>query len=232
MGLVRALGVGCCLWLCAVASAQTAADAQSDTNTLFVARRGWHIDVGFAVGELAAPLRLIAGEFPGARYVFFGFGDRRYLMARHRRAPLMLLALFPGRGLILGTGLTAEPAAAFGTSEVIALKVPRHGAVRAQAYVWHALTDAEESLLQLRDRAHRAPVGMPGPYEGSSFFDSRGRYSAAHTCNTWAAEVLAQSGAPVGSGEIVFAGPLWRRLERIDVSQRAAVNTRALPTPR
>jgi len=229
------LGLVGCLLQGGAACAQPAVDAAVDTNTVFVVRRGWHIDVGFAVGELAPPLGVMAGEFPGARYVFFGFGDRRYLMARHRGAPLMLLALFPGPGLILGTGLTVRPELAFGSSEVIAVKVPRDGALRAQGFVWHALTDAEESVLRLRDAAHRGPVGIPGPYEGSSFFDSRGRYSAAHTCNTWAAEVLAQSGVPVGSGEIVFAGPLWRRLERIEEVQGAAVkqhSVSALPAPR
>jgi len=208
---VRAFGLVCCL----LSSGSAFAD------TVIVARRGWHIDVGFSVGELAQPLRVIAGEFPGAQYVFFGFGDRRYLQARHHRAPLMLLASFPGPGLILGTGLRTVPAAAFGQSQVIALSVPRDGALRAQAFVWHALSDAQQSMLRLRDTEHRTPVGIPGPYEGSSFFDSRDRYSAAHTCNTWAAEVLAQAGVPVSSNDIIFAGQLWGQVERIAVDQRA-----------
>jgi len=204
------------------AFAQTATGSEADTDTLFVARRGWHIDVGFRVGELAQPMSLLGGEFPGASYVFFGFGDRRYLMARNRATPLMLLALIPGRGLILGTGLRAAPDAAFGRSEVMTLSVPRDGALRAQAFVWEALTDAQQSLLRLRDTSHRGPVGIPGPYEGSSFFESRARYSAVHTCNTWAAEVLSQAGVPLRSGHIIVAGQLWRQLERIQATQLQA----------
>ncbi len=221
MRAVGALGLVGCLWLGGAASAPTVACADTDanTNTVFVVRRGWHIDVGFAVDELAEPLRVIAGEFPGARYVLFGFGDRRYLMARHRGVPLLLMALFPGPGLILGTGLTVAPEVAFGRSQVIALKVPRDGALRAQALIWQTLTDAEEAVLLLRDAAARGPVGIPGPYQGSAFFDSRDRYSAAHTCNTWAAEVVAQAGVPVASGELVFAGQVWRRLQRISPQQ-------------
>jgi hypothetical protein len=210
---------------CLVLGGAGLADTPTDTDTIFVARRGWHIDVGFMVDELALPLRFIRGEFPGARYVFFGFGDRRYLESRNRGVPLMLLALLPGRGLMLGTGLTAGPGTAFGTSQVIALSVPHEAAVRAQGFVWHTLSDSQEVLLRLRDSEHRAPVGMPGPYEGSSFFDSRGRYSAAHTCNTWAAEVLAQVGVPLPSRRIIFAGQLWRRLERLEAQQRT------LPVP-
>jgi len=210
-----------CLTVAGAAFAQALSDSTADTDTLFVARRGWHIDVGFRVGELTEPMNLFAGEFPGARSVFFGFGDRRYLMARNRGLPLMLLALIPGRGLILGTGLSAAPDAAFGSSEVIALEVPRDGALRAQEFVWDALSDAQQSMLRLRDITHRGPVGIPGPYEGSSFFESRRRYSAVHTCNTWAAEVLVQAGMPLRSGGIIAAGQLWRRLKHLQATQRA-----------
>ncbi len=175
-------------------------------DTVLVARRGWHIDVGFAVAELADPLNAMERDFPAARYLFFGFGDRRYLMSRHRGAPVMLRSLWPGPGLILVTGLTAPPAAAFGEPHVIALSVPRAGSLRAQAFIWDALSDYPRAAID-------HPI--PGPYEGSAFFESRRRYSAAHTCNTWAAEVLAGAGLPVQSGGIIFAHQLWRRVTRL-----------------
>jgi hypothetical protein len=179
-------------------------------DTLIVARRGWHIDVGFPVGELAPPLDSMDREFPGARSIFFGFGDRRYLLSRHRGAPVLLRALWPGAGLILATGLNAAPAAAFGASHIVAVSVSREGSLRAQAFVWNAMTEDQRAALRLRD----APVGIPGPYEGSAFFESRLRYSALHTCNSWAAEVLVHAGLPLRSGGVIFAGQLWRRVTR------------------
>ncbi len=187
-------------WLLVACGSSACAD------TLLVVRRGWHIDVGFAVEEMADPLQAVQRDFPGAHSLFFGFGDRRYLLSRDRGAPVLLRALWPGPGLILATGLSATPAAAFGASHVIALDVTREGSLRAQAFIWDALTDDQRTAL---DRP------IPGPYEGSVFFESRRRYSAAHTCNTWAAEVLAAAGLPVKSGGIVFAGQLWRRVIRL-----------------
>jgi hypothetical protein len=55
-------------------------------------------------------------EFPGAQYLFFGFGDRHYLLAKNRGAPVALAALWPGRGMFLATGLTSAPSVAFGDS--------------------------------------------------------------------------------------------------------------------
>lgn len=190
-----------------------ACGAYARADTLIVARRGWHIDVGFPVDELAPPLDSMDGELPGASSIFFGFGDRRYLMSRHRGAPVLLRALWPGAGLILATGLHAAPAAAFGASHVVALSVSREGSLAAQAFVWDAMTEEQRLALQSRD----APVGIPGPYEGSAFFESRRRYSALHTCNTWAAEVLVHAGLPLRSGGVLFAGQLWRRVTRLGV---------------
>lgn len=196
--------------------------APAVADTLIVARRGWHIDVGFAAVDMARPLAAMEGEFPGARYVFFGFGDRRYLESRRRGAPDSLRALWPGPGLILATGLKAEPAAAFGASHVIALPVSREASLRAQAFVWDAMTETQQEALRHWDAKTSdpgsAPVdapGIPGPYGGSVFFESGQRYSAAHTCNTWAAEMLVRAGLPLHSHGVVFAGQIWGRVTRL-----------------
>ena len=55
-------------------------------TTVYVVRRKWHIDVGFAAADLG-PLAFVSAEFPGAKYVFFGFGDRHYLLAKQPRCP-------------------------------------------------------------------------------------------------------------------------------------------------
>ena len=53
----------------------------------------------------------------------------------------------------------------------------------------------------------------PGPYEGSAYLRASERYSALHTCNTWAAELLQASGLPVHSHGVLFAGQLWRQVQ-------------------
>jgi hypothetical protein len=173
---------------------------------IYVARRGWHIDIGFAMADLQPPLASLANEFPQAQSLFFGFGDRHYLESKHHSAA-MFVALWPGRGLILATSLTSTPQAAFGASHVIALEVTARQAREAQAFLWRSLADIQ-SLA-------------PGPYEGSRYFAATPSYSALHTCNTWAAQTLAAAALPVRSTGVIFAWQLWVQLRRLEKQHSA-----------
>ena len=56
------------------------------TTKVYVLRRGWHTDIAFPADGIPGPLVGIARDFPGARYLVFGFGDRRYQVAEHKAA--------------------------------------------------------------------------------------------------------------------------------------------------
>lgn len=174
-------------------------------SQLYVVRRGWHMEVGFAAAALTPPLATVVEQFPGVRYVFFGFGDRRYLMAKHRHGPVLLAALWPGPALILATALTAAPASAFGLEHTVVLEVSRAQLAAAQAFVAQSLGAPGSPY------GGEVDVVAAGPYEGSLYVSARGTYSALHTCNTWAAEVLARAGLPVHSSGVVFAGQVWKQ---------------------
>jgi hypothetical protein len=173
--------------------------------TIYVVRRDWHIDVGFATDELAPPLSALQQQFPGARYLLFGFGDRRYLESRNKRLPTLLAALWPGPGLILMTALTVSPARAFSDRQVIALPVSAVQLRAAQAAVWATLSTSQDNVQS----------DGPGPYQGSLYLSVRANYSALHTCNTWAAEILRAAGLAVHSAGVIFAGQLWRQVQRV-----------------
>jgi hypothetical protein len=215
----------CCCLAAALAAAPHPSAAQApvlqsaavphDSAIIYVARRGWHVDIGFAAADLQPPLKSLLDEFPGAEYLFFGFGDRHYLLAKNRGPPVLLAALWPGRGLILATGLAAPPALAFGVAHVAALAVTIRQASDAQAFVWYSL-DQQTDNDAVKSYA-------AGPYEGSLFFMAAPKYSAFHTCNTWAAESLAAAGLPMHTSGVIFAGQLWvqvRRLEKMQSAQR------------
>ncbi|GAC1674111.1 MAG: hypothetical protein NVS9B2_23320 [Steroidobacteraceae bacterium] len=190
-----------------VAQGLSLQDPVADAATpqiIYVARRKWHIDVGFDVSELIAPLAALSSQIPGSRYLFFGFGDARYLKAPHRNLPVLLGALWPGRGLLLTTGLPDAPDLAFGPDQVIALSVPAEQARDAQDFVWRSLNLDPPS---------------PGPYAGSLYFSAKPRYSALYTCNTWAAEVLAAAMLPVRARSVIFAGQLWSQVRRLQKQQ-------------
>lgn len=174
----------------------------ADAATVYVVRRGWHTDIGFAVRDLDGPLAAVAGNFPGANYLVVGFGDRGYLEARERGAA-DLLALWPGEGLMLATGLEATPQQAFGADEVVELRLRRQAMAAVRSFVQDSFRVSTEGQ----------PTGeAPGPYAGSLFFASSLRYSGMHTCNTWTAQALRAGKVPVQDEGVIFAWQLWSQL--------------------
>jgi hypothetical protein len=181
------------------------APAAAAESTVYVARRGWHIDVGMAAADLLPPLNQAAAALPGAKYVFFGFADKHYLLARNHNGPVLLSALWPGAGILLATGLSNSPAEAFGATHVIALRVTQDQMRDLQSFTWRSLRTQQDLLTVFRQ----------GPYEGSVYFLATQKYSAFHTCNTWGAEALRAAGFHVHTTGVLFAGQLWTQARRI-----------------
>jgi hypothetical protein len=202
---------------------QHALQARSATagsrTTIFVARRGWHIDVGFRIRDLQVPLATLSPQLARSQYVFFGFGDRHYLVARNKNFPGLFAALWPGAGVVLVTMLAVAPGEAFGIEHVIPLAVSSEEARAAQTFVWDSFLKENDVPVFYRD----------GPYESSLFFGAAPEYSAVHTCNTWAAEALRAAGLPVHSRGVVFAWQLWYQTRRIEGTM-AAVSARVTRT--
>lgn len=175
------------------------------TEVVQLIRRDWHVDIGLAVADLQGGLAALAANWPGAGSMVFGFGERAYLLSRHRSLADMAMALIPGPGAMLVTGLAVPPAAAFGAEAVLALRVAPAGFARLQRY--------------LADSFEWAPEGAPrrlseGPYVGAVFYAAARRYSAGFTCNTWAAEALAEAGLPVRAEGVLFAHQVMRQARR------------------
>jgi hypothetical protein len=182
-----------------------AGGADGTATVLYLARRSWHIDVGFAVGDLHPSLVFIARRYPQAKYLFFGFGDRHYLLSKGKGTSTLAGALFPGPGLILVTAIDNSPAQAFGGSHVLEFALAAPQAAAVQRFVRRALAGGEGDVLPLAD----------GPYEGSVYYSAVARYSALHTCNTWAAEALKAAGFKVRTRFVLFAGQTWRQARKI-----------------
>ena len=161
-----------------------------------------------------APLTTFEQTFPGVRYLVFGFGDRAYLLARHRMLLDMVGALFPGPGAILVTALSASPADAFGAERVVRLPLSQAQLDRLTSFIW--------------DDLRKDPHGLPlliadGPYPGSLFYASWATYDLAYTCNTWTADALHVAGLPISPDGVVFASQLMHRV-------RSAAQSLYMPT--
>jgi len=199
-----ALLVGCSS--AAARRAQQTGGLQQPSTIIYVVKRAWHVDIGFAAADLQPPLAGLQSDLPAARFVLFGFGDRHYLLDQDRGPLGMLAALWPGPGLMLVTGLGNTAQAAFGDTNVVEIRVSAQQALQAQQFIWASLAANSAGGI--------APLQV-GPYEGSQYYAASLAYSAWHTCNTWAADALRAAGLPIHSAGIVLSGQLWMQV-RLD----------------
>jgi uncharacterized protein (TIGR02117 family) len=171
--------------------------------TVFIARRKWHIDVGFAAADLEPALMPVKAQFASAKYLFFGFGDRRYLLSKSKTGPLLLRALWPGAALLLVTAIKDPPDFAFGPAQVVRLELSADQAHAIQSFIRASIPGSDLTPL------------APGPYADSAYYPASQPYSALHTCNTWAAEALRAGGQRIRSSGVIFAGQLWHQVTRL-----------------
>jgi hypothetical protein len=73
-----------------------------------------------------------------------------------------------------------------------------------QDFIWQSLATTPQGV----------EVYRPGPYEGGYYFLAAPKYSAFHTCNTWAAETLRAAGFPIRAQGVLFAHQLWSQVRR------------------
>lgn len=189
-------------------------------RVVYVVDRGWHTDVGFPADEVSGPAAAVARDFPGVRYLVFGFGDRRYFQDPHPGLGETVIALFPDRGVLLATALKAPPADAFGAGNAVALPV---SAASVAAMMGRLSSDFETGP----DGKPRQ-VG-PGPYPGSQFYASTGTYDALYTCNTWTADVLHAGGIDIFPAGKVFAGQVMDRVRQLAGTGRGAFSVEITP---
>jgi uncharacterized protein (TIGR02117 family) len=204
--LVVALLAG---WLAGCAATPVAGPVPHGEATIYVVGRGWHTDIGLPVDEVTGPLASLERDFPGVRFMVFGFGERAYYMERKEGSGEMLAALLPSKSAILMTALNAPPTEAFEDHEVVALHLPRDAVARIAARLWDGLEKHADGLpVRLAD----------GPYVGSMFYASTETYDGFHTCNTWTALVLRDAGLPMNT-HVLFASQVMQQVSRIAAIQ-------------
>ena len=96
-------------------------------EAIYVISGGWHTEVALPVATLDGAVKALSPEFPGARYLVFGWGARDYYMAQDFGIGDLLRAVVPGPAVMLVIPLEISPEAFFGASNVFALPAPPNG---------------------------------------------------------------------------------------------------------
>ena len=183
---------------------------------IYVISGGWHTELGVPPEALSGPLAALKPNFPGARYLVFGWGAHDYYMAKNPGIGDLLRAATPGPAVMLVIPLEISPEMFFGASNVFVLPAAPEGIRRLSQFLWDYL-DKDEKGAPNR-------IGV-GPYPQSVFYASTGTYNLGHTCNTWTAEALRVAGLPMSPTGVVFAGQVLDQLPPIIRSNAESIQT-------
>jgi hypothetical protein len=205
LALLLLMGLAACSAVPLETAVPAGTHAQQAEANLYVLRRGKHTDLVLPVEELGEPLARLTADFPGARYLVFGFGDRQYVLATHKNLWHALLAPLPGPGLMLVTGLQETPQQAYGADHLAPLAVSDAGMRELQGFVWSSLEQDGQGEVHLY---------LPGKLPGNIYYSATWTYHGFYTCNTWTAEALHKAGLPVHSAGVLFAVQVWDQLPR------------------
>jgi uncharacterized protein (TIGR02117 family) len=183
--------------------------ASSPPQTVYVVKRGWHIDVGIARTDAQPALQPLAEAFPQSQVVLFGFGDRRYLLQGGGVANT-IAAFLGGAGLMLVTSVgPQQPEQEFGGDNVVRLALTAQQMSDLQGFIARSFALRDGAMIRITPGPHAV-----GSY--SAYYESAQHYSALHTCNSWAAQVLESAQLPISSTGVEFAGQLWQRVRRLE----------------
>ncbi|HET7874668.1 MAG TPA: TIGR02117 family protein [Methylomirabilota bacterium] len=174
-------------------------------RTIYLVGHGWHAGLVIARADIPDAIWPEHREFPAARWLEIGWGDRAFYRSPEPTLGLALRAAFASEGSVLHVaGFDRAPAEYFPRAEIVAIDLSRQ-AVEALARFIHE--------AYARDAEGRPVVLGPGLYPLSRFYAARGRYHLIRTCNNWTAETLRAAGCPITPAYAVVAGNLMLQAE-------------------
>ena len=158
-------------------------------TTIYVAGSGWHADLIVPRAAIPAGLWPEAADFPGARYLRVGWGERDYYPSTEFSIWYGLKALFwPTASVLHVVGFSRPPAIQYPQDEIVALELSRDGMHALMRYI---------DTAHARGGAVRAPRLVASPYGDGWFYPAERAFHLFRTCNVWTAEALRAAGLPL-----------------------------------
>ena len=197
----------CALWLatCETGPPPPAADDGPRTHLIQVSSNGWHTAIIVPAAAIAsADVLPEAADFPDAKYLEFGWGDRVYYPAKEKTLGMTLAAaLAPTPAVMHMAGRAASLTGRSDGPEVVPVALTEAG--------FRYLVGAIAATFE-RPSGGRAESVSRGLYPGSRFYHAHGEFHLFNTCNTWTARMLRAGGVALSPSGIVTADGLMARL--------------------
>jgi uncharacterized protein (TIGR02117 family) len=181
------------------------------TEKFFVVHDDWHSAIVVSTADLSADVLPEIGDFPGAEYLEFSWGDRDYFPHPAPGVGLALkAALWSSGSIIHVVGLRGTPADSYPNAEIITIALPPARFHRLMQFVSDTFS-----------RSHPKIPGeaLPGLSPNARFYLAQGKFSIFRTCNTWVAEALQAAELPITPTWVITAGSLGRHARPLGIPQ-------------
>lgn len=190
---------------CAAERPAPAIADETPAHTIYLINYAWHTGLVLARTDLPAGKFPELEDFPEAKYVEFGWGDREYYPAQDPSVGKALLAgLVPTSSVVKMIGWSGPPSVVMPATEAHALPVSDSG-------MQHLLQELDAVFDRPPDaaRAEAVHVSTSGRMR---FYPAHGRFHLFNTCNTWTARMLVTAGLPISTSGVVTSENLMRRV--------------------
>jgi uncharacterized protein (TIGR02117 family) len=191
---------------CRSTPSPTYQEAPSDGITTYLIAAGWHTEIALPIHAIHDPLRAVTPDFPSSQYLSFGWGERKYYMARAPTFGDAMSALFAGPAVLLVTPMYRPPRDSTAGAQVYEVGLSTAGLDRLSNHIWAAFEKSGDGTPRRL---------AAGPEPGSVFYGATGTYSATYTCNTWTAEGLRVGGIQVTPAGVVFGSQVTEQLRSL-----------------
>ncbi|MEZ5583959.1 MAG: DUF2459 domain-containing protein [Candidatus Competibacteraceae bacterium] len=158
---------------------------------IYLVHNGWHSGIVVQVSDLPAFALPERADFPNARYLEMGWGDRDFYQARSIDAWAALKAAFlPTASVVHMVGFNAQVTQYFPGVNIVEFRLSPAAMDRLTRYLHDSID---------RGDAARVSALGPGLYGLSRFYPAKGNFHLFNTCHVWTAGAMRASGYPFSS---------------------------------
>lgn len=191
-----------------------------DLKSVYVVRRAWHTGIAIEVRDWPDRTWPVLADFPGARYLEFGWGEARYYQAEHPNWRMALAAaLRPNPSVIEVRALYRMDLRPASDYEVVVLKLSASGLEAVARSIASTFASPAADTSQATSQVSWTGVER---YEGGDFvrfYHARGKFFFPRMCNRWTAQQLVAGGCPLRPATVVSAQRVIRDARRIAAAQ-------------
>ena len=174
-----------------------------------IVRHRWHTGIIVPREQLGDELAFLGQQFPDARWFEIGWGDREFYRKPDSTWLIIRSLFWPTASALHVVGLE-KPAPELPHRDLLTLTLSPEEMARLRRAISADFQRRRGETLRIE----------PGLYGNSWFYEARGRFWFARTCNTWTAERMAGAGVPLRSFMTLTADSVMEQLR--DAREEAA----------